>query len=59
MPLLPETEILLGEYGNAAFGLGNAFDCDPMKNELAHRMVKAKEALVEHLETHYTPAPRT
>ena len=58
MPLLPDTKILIAEYGNANFDYGELPDGDEDAEDAAMRVIRAKETLVSHLETHYTPTPK-
>lgn len=58
MNLLPETKLLIGEYGNANFDFGELDDSDiEVIGKASKRMVAAKEALTAHLEAHYIPKP--
>ena len=55
MPLLPETKILIAEYGDANFTYGEDREGD---RNLFDQIQKTKETLVAHIETHYTATPQ-
>lgn len=58
MPLLPETRLLIAAYGNANFDMGEV-DCDsPDYPGVRDQFIHAKDALIDHLETRYTPTPK-
>jgi hypothetical protein len=56
LSLLPETKLLIGEYGNASFDWGEFPEGDPIAGTAAwKRVVAAEESLVAHLEENYAP----
>ena len=58
MPLLPETKILIAEYGDAAFAYGEVEDGTEEASSAFVALATTKGNLVRHLENHYTPTPK-
>ena len=59
MRLLPETKLLIAEYGDAAFAYGVVEDgIDGDVSAAFADLTTANDNLVRHLETHYTPTPQ-